>query len=294
MNNSWQDSVPSNLDRRNRRALLFRRMCQAVTWMSVLVLVILIAHVGSEGLHWLNWNFVASFPSRFAEKAGIKAGIFGTLWLIGLTAVIAVPLGVAAAIYLEEYSRKSRLHALIEINISNLAGVPSIVYGILGLAVFARTLGLGRSVLAGALTMSLLVLPVIIIASREAIRAVPSSLRQASFALGATRWQTVRHHVLPCALPGIMTGVILALSRAIGETAPMVVLGALTYAAFIPEGPGDEFTTLPIQIFNWAGRPQAEFHGLAAAGILVLLCVLLAMNTGAVILRNRASRNRQW
>jgi phosphate transport system permease protein len=195
-----------------------------------------------------------------------------------------------AAIYLEEYASKNRFTAFIEVNIANLAGVPSIVYGILGLAVFVRFMGLERSVLAGAMTMSLLVMPVIIIAAKEAIRAVPSSLRQAAFAVGATRWQVVRHHVLPSAIPGILTGVILALSRAIGETAPLIMIGALTYVAFVPEGPLDEFTALPIQIFNWTARPQETFHELAAGGIIVLLAILLLMNATAVYIRYRGSK----
>jgi len=197
---------------------------------------------------------------------------------------------VAAAVYLEEYAKESVVNRFIEVNIANLAGVPSIVYGILGLVVFVHIFTLGRSVLAGALTMSLLVLPVIIIASREAIRAVPASIRHAAYALGATRWQTTRSHVLPSALPGILTGVILALSRAIGETAPLVMIGALTSVAFVPEGPMDAFTALPIQIYNWASRPQEEFHQLAAAGIVVLLIILLLMNAIAVYVRNRSER----
>ena len=203
---------------------------------------------------------------------------------------MAIPIGVLAAIYLEEYALKNRFTAFIEVNIANLAGLPSIVYGILGLAVFVRFMGLERSVLAGAMTMSLLVMPVIIIAAKEAIRAVPSSLRQAAFAVGATRWQVVRHHVLPSAIPGILTGVILALSRAIGETAPLIMIGAMTYVAFVPEGPLDEFTALPIQIFNWTARPQETFHELAAGGIIVLLAILLLMNATAVYIRYRGSK----
>ena len=217
----------------------------------------------------------------FPEQAGIKSALWGTVWLIALTAGFSIPVGVAAAIYLEEYSPKGRLSQLIEVNIANLAGVPSIVYGILDWF-FCAIPGVGRSVLAGSLTMTLLILPVIIIAAREALRAVPGSIRQAAFALGATRWQAVRAQVLPVALPGILTGVILALSRAIGETAPLVMIGALTYVAFVPEGPMDAFTALPIQIFNWASRPQEDFHQLAAAGIIVLLATLLLMNATAV------------
>ncbi len=279
-----------NLPRRRLKAKLFHLFCAFVTFMGVAFLVILLFHIWKEGHHWVDWQFLNSFPSRFVEKAGIKSALWGTIWLVGLTAAISIPVGVAAAIYMEEYASKGKLNTFIEINIQNLAGVPSIVYGILGLAIFVRWFNLERSVLAGSLTMSLLILPIIIIASRESIRAVPSSIRQGSFALGATRWQTVRAHVLPAALPGILTGLILALSRAIGETAPLVMIGALAYVAFVPEGPMDSFTALPIQIFNWASRPQEKFHQLAAGGILVLLAVLLMMNAIAIIIRQRAER----
>lgn len=278
------------LRRRHATARCFRLLCAAVAWGGIVILAVLLFHVSREGIRWLDLQFLTEFPSRFPEQAGIKSALWGTVWLIVLTAGISIPVGVAAAIYLEEFSPKDRLSQLIEVNIGNLAGVPSIVYGILGLVLFVRFLALGRSVLAGSLTMTLLILPVIIIASREALRAVPDSIRQAAFALGATRWQAVRAQVLPVALPGILTGVILALSRAIGETAPLVMIGALTYVAFVPEGPLDAFTALPIQIFNWASRPQEEFHQLAAAGIIVLLATLLLMNATAVWIRQRAER----
>ena len=287
-------TTPTSLARRHRVAGGFRILCQGFTWLSVLLLAVLIVHVTRQGIGWLDLDFLSSYPSAEPEKAGILGALLGTLWLIALIALFAIPVGVAAAVYLEEFAKPSRLNTAIEINIANLAGVPSIVYGILGLTVFVRTLGLGQSLLAGALTMSLLVLPVIILASREAIRAVPSSIRQAAFAVGATRWQTVRHHVLPSALPGILTGVILALSRAIGETAPLITMGALTYVAFAPQGPMDQFTALPIQIYNWASRPQPEFHNVAAAGIIVLLTVLLLMNATAVLIRYRSQRNQRW
>jgi phosphate transport system permease protein len=257
-------------------------------------LAVLLFDVLRDGLAWLDWQFITSFPSRFAERAGVKAALAGSVWLIGLTALFSFPIGVATAIYLEEYAPQNRLTRIIQLNIANLAGVPSIIYGLLGLAVFVRALALERSVLSGALTMTLLILPTIIIAAQEAIRAVPSSLRQASFALGATRWQTVWHHVLPVALPGILTGTILALSRAIGEAAPLITIGALTFIAFTPQSPGDPFTVLPIQIFNWVSRPQDEFHGIAAAGILVLLIVLLSMNAVAIFLRNRYQKRVNW
>jgi len=282
----------AELKRRRFKAELFRRLCQALTWLCMLLLVLLLVHATREGLPWLDIGFLTEFPSRFPERAGIKSALYGTLWLISLTAAISIPFGVAAALYLEEYAAKTRLSSLIEVSIANLAGVPSIVYGILGLTVFVRWLSLGRSVLAGALTMSLLILPIIIIASREALRAVPSSIRRAAYALGATTWQTIRFHVMPAALPGILTGTILALSRAIGETAPLIMIGALTYVAFVPAGPMDAFTALPIQIFNWVSRPQPEFRELAAAGIVVLLTVLLLMNATAVLIRHHAQRNR--
>ena len=278
------------LARRHRRSSLFRWCCIGVTGFAVLVLVTLLWQVTTIGLPWLDAQFLTSFPSRFPEKAGIKSAFAGTLWLVSLTAAFAIPIGVLAAVYLEEYARPTRLTGIININIANLAGVPSIVYGILGLAVFVRFMALERSVLAGALTMSLLILPVIVIAAREAIKAVPSSLRQAAYAVGGSRWQVVRAHVLPAAMPGILTGVILALSRAIGETAPLIMIGALTYVAFVPQGPMDEFTALPIQIFNWTSRPQEAFHELASAAIIVLLGVLLMMNALAVYIRYRGSK----
>lgn len=282
----------SNVAARQARSRSFRALCAVLTWLGVVLLAVLLFHVARAGIGWLDWQFLSSFPSRFAERAGIKSALVGTLWLISLTAIFSIPTGIAAALYLEEYARPSRPNTFIEINIANLAGVPSIVYGMLGLALFVRGFSLGRSVLAGSLTMSLLILPTIIIASREAIRAVPQSIRLASFALGATRWETVRDHVLPAALPGVLTGVILALSRAIGETAPLVMIGALAFVAFTPSGPLDGFTALPIQIFNWTSRPQEEFHGIAAAAIIVLLVVLLLMNSVAIYIRNRHEGNR--
>ncbi len=278
-----------NLARRHRKSQLFKWCCISVTGFAVLVLVLLLWQVTVIGLPWLDFQFLSSFPSRFPEKAGIMSALAGTLWLVALTAVFAIPVGVLSAVYLEEYTKPTRLREIININIANLAGVPSIVYGILGLAIFVRFMALERSLVAGALTMSLLILPVIIIAAKEAIRAVPSSLRQAAFALGATRWQVVRAHVLPAASPGILTGLILALSRAIGETAPLIMIGALTYVAFVPDGPMDEFTALSIQIFNWTTRPQEAFHELASAAIIVLLAVLLLMNSLAVYIRHRSS-----
>ena len=283
-----------NLPTRRRIGAVLHVIFLAATLAGVVLLAILLADVLEHGIPWLRWSFLTSFPSRFPQQAGIKAALWGTIWLIGLTALFSIPVGLGAAIYLEEYARRNWFNTLIEINIANLAGTPSIVYGMLGLSLFVRWMALGRSVLAGALTMSLLILPVTIIASRESLRAVPDSLRQGAFALGATRWQTIRAHVLPAALPVILTGLILALSRAIGETAPLIMIGALTYVAFTPSGPLDAFTALPIQIFNWASRPQKEFYGLAAAGILVLLGVLLTMNATAIWIRYRSQRNVRW
>ena len=253
-------------------------------------LALLVADVWRDGAHRLDWSFLTSYPSRRAERAGISHAVVGSLYVIVLTALLALPLGVAAAVYLEEYGGRSRIARLIELNIANLAAVPSIIYGLLGLGLFVRTLGLGRSVLAGAATLALLALPVVILSTREALRTVPSSIREGSYALGATKWQTIWYQVLPMALPGIMTGLILAMSRAIGETAPLITIGALTYVPFAPDSLWSPFTVLPIQIFNWVSRPQAAFKANAAAGILVLLALLLTMNAVAVVLRDRAQR----
>jgi len=278
-----------------RRRLLARKssgigfaiLCLAATLLAIAALAVLLIDVTSQGIGRVSWDFVNSFPSRKPEEAGIKAALWGTIWMMGLTAVFAVPLGLGAAIYLEEYAGRNWITRIVEVNIANLAGVPSIVYGLLGLALFVRALELQRSVLAGALTMALLVLPIIIIAAQEALRAVPSSIREAAYALGATRSQVVFRQVVPGALPGMLTGIILALSRAIGETAPLIMIGALLFVPFTPSGPFDRFTVLPIQIFNWASRPQKEFQENAAAGIIVLLAVLLTMNAIAIVLRNR-------
>ncbi|GIW19558.1 MAG: phosphate transport system permease protein PstA [Tepidiforma sp.] len=242
------------------------------------------------GLPWLDWQFLTGFDSRFPDRAGAKAAIYGTAYMMFFTIVVALPLGVMSAIYLEEYARDGKVKSFIQINIANLAAVPSIIYGLLGLQVFVRWMELGRSVLAGSLTMALLILPIIVVATQEALRAVPPSIRDASYGVGATRWETVRHHVLPYALPGILTGNILAASRAIGESAPLITIGALTYVPFTPENPLDRFTVLPIQIFNWVSRPQEDFQGVAAAGIIVLLAVLLLMNSVAIFLRQKLQR----
>ena len=256
-------------------------------------LATLIIRVLWEGVPWLSWHFFTDYPSRFPEQAGMKSAIFGTIWIMGLTFLFTVPVGVGAAIYLEEYAPKNWLTRIIEVNVSNLAGVPSIVYGLLGLAVFVQIMAMGRTVIAGALTMSLLVMPIVIIASREAIRAVPSTYREASYGLGATKFQTVRDVVLPQATPGIMTGTILAMSRAIGEAAPMVAISALVFLTFIPTDPLDEFSVMPIQIYNWVSQPAAGFRSIAAAGIIVLLVVLLSMNAVAIYIRNRTQKRSE-
>lgn len=257
---------------------------------AISILLILLVNVLKDGMTRLDWNFITSFPSRRAANAGIMPGLVGTLLLVLLTALISIPIGIGAAIYLEEYGKKNWLGRLIEINIANLAGVPSIVYGLLGLGLFVRWMQLDRSLLAGALTMGLLIMPVIIISTREAIKAVPSGIREASWAVGATRWQTIWHHLLPIAFPSILTGIILAISRAIGETAPLITIGALTYVTFLPNSVDSPFTVLPIQIFNWVSRPQEAFHENAAAGIIVLLIFTLFLNSLAIILRTRFSR----
>lgn len=281
-----------NLPARRRKGRMFVALALAATMIGILVLLILLVDVINKAWGWLDWQFLTSFPSRFPEKAGILSSLVGSIYLVLLTALFSFPVGVAAAIYLEEYAPKNWVTNLIQTNISNLAGVPSIVYGLLGLGIFVRALALGRSLLAGSLTMSLLILPTIIIVAREAIRAVPASLRHAALAVGSTRWQTVWHHILPQAFPGILTGTILALSRAIGETAPLITIGALTYIAFLPESVLDQFTVLPIQIFNWTSRPQEGFRHTAAAGIVLLLVVLLSANAVAVLLRNRLQKKR--
>jgi phosphate transport system permease protein len=258
-----------------------------VMLIALAALSVLVYDVLHDGLTRISWAFLTSEPSRRAEAAGIYTAIIGSIYVIGLTTLISVPIGVAAAIHLEEYGGRGRMSRIIEINIANLAGVPSIIYGLLGLGLFVRAMRMGPSVLAGASTLALLALPVIIISTREALRAVPKSLREGSYALGATKWQTIWYQVLPAAFPNMLTGLILALSRAIGETAPLVTIGALTYVPFLPENIWSPFTVLPIQIFAWVSRPQAAFAQNAAAGIIVLLALLLAMNATAIVLRDR-------
>jgi phosphate transport system permease protein len=275
---------------RHARDYLFIAFGLLSTLLGLVALGALLYDVVHDGAGRLSWQFLTSYPSRRAEEAGIYAALIGSTFVISLTAAIAIPVGVAAAVHLEEYGGRGRLSRLIEINIANLAGVPSIIYGLLGLGLFVRAMAMGQSVLAGASTLALLVLPVVILSTREALRAVPGSLREGSYALGATKWQTVWHQVLPAAFPGILTGLILALSRAIGETAPLVTIGALTYVPFAPDSMWSQFTVLPIQIFAWVSRPQASFAENAAAGILVLLGLLLVMNGTAIALRDRLQR----
>ena len=279
--------------RRRWSGWLFYALAVVSTLMGLVMLGALLFDIFTDGARQVDWHFLSNYPSRIADNAGLRSALLGSLWMMAFTAIIAFPLGVGAAIYLEEYAPDNWLTRFIQLNIANLAGVPSIVYGLLGLGLFVRWLALGRVVLAGSMTMALLILPLIIVASREAIRAVPDSLRDGSYALGATRWQMVRQTVLPSASGGILTGTILALARAIGETAPLITIGALTYVAFDPNGPLDIFTVLPIQIFNWVSLPQKEFHSLAAGGIVVLLVVLLTANSFAVYLRFRMQRRLQ-
>ncbi len=269
---------------------LFANFCFISILIAGIILVYLLSSIVIDGAPRLTGDFFNQFPSRLPAKAGIKAALFGTLWVVALSALIAVPIGVAAAIYLEEWTtKKNRFTEFVQVNIANLAGVPSIVYGLLGLALFVRWLALDKSILSGALTMALLILPMIILVSQEALKAVPKSFRDGSFALGATRWQTIRKQVLPNAAAGIFTGIILAVSRAIGETAPLITIGAAT-SWFIPSKISDNFTVLPIQIFDWSSRAQKGFHENAAAAILVLLIVLIFLNAIAIILRARAQK----
>jgi phosphate transport system permease protein len=267
------------VEARKRRSLVLAAVLFLATLFGILVLLTLLIDVFTSGLPWLDGDFLSSYPSRIPERAGIKSALVGSLWVMGLTALLAVPIGVASAVFLEEYAPRSWFFRAVQVNIANLAGVPSVLYGILGLALFVRLFGLGRSLMAGSITMALL-------------RAVPSGLRESAYALGATRWQVVWSHLLPVAAPGILTGVILALSRAIGETAPLIMIGAFSFVAFLPESVMDSFTVLPIQIFNWTARPQAEFQGLAAAAIIVLMVLLFAMNLSAILLRNYFERHR--
>lgn len=266
---------------------IFNSIFLLATLLALVALVILLYRIISQGAGHLSFDFLSNFASRFPEKAGIKAALVGSLWLMLVVAPTSIVLGVGSAIYLEEYAKQNRMTTFIRMNISNLAGVPSVVFGLLGLTIFVRALALGNSVLAAGFTMSLLILPVIVVSSQEAIRSVPRELRDASYGMGATKWQTIVKIILPAAIPGILTGSILALSRAIGETAPLIVIGVPVIIQFLPSGVMDTFTALPMQIYDWSSRPQQEFQTVAAAGIMVLMTVLLFMNSIAVIIRNK-------
>ena len=287
-------SARSSRSVRKGRGVAFSILALSASFLGVIVLAVLLFTIIRDGIGVLGLDFINSYPSYKPEDAGAKSALAGTLWVMAFTALFAIIAGVGAAVYLEEFATRNWFTRIVEINISNLAGVPSVVYGLLGLAVFVYGMGLGRSILAGALTLALLILPIIIVASREGLRSVPPSIREAAMALGATRWQAVRFQVLPAAIPTILTGFILALARAIGETAPLIVVGAFTTVLFVPTTPTDSFTVLPVQIYSWISRPLPAFQENAAAGIVVLLVVLLMMNAVAITLRNIYSRRSRW
>ena len=286
---------PTTLTSRRVKNALFSLLAFAAILISMVTLAGLLIDLVGRGGSSLDTQFLTSSPSRIPAKAGILPALVGTLWVTLLVALITFPIGIGAAIYLEEYAGRGRIARLLKINISNLAGVPSIVYGIFGLAIFVRGLDLGRTVFAASLTLSLLILPVVIISSAEALKAVPPSQREAAYALGATRWQVIRRALLPAAAPGILTGIVLAVGRAVGETAPLILIGAVTFVTFVPTNPfEDKYTVLPIQIFNWANRPQEAFLEISAAAILVLVALMLLLNGAAIYLRARLSRGLQW
>ena len=285
----------TTLSRRKVKNALFSLLALTAIFISMVTLAGLLIDLVGRGGSSLDTQFLTSSPSRIPAKAGILPALVGTLWVTLLVALITLPIGIGAAIYLEEYAGRGRIARLLKINISNLAGVPSIVYGIFGLAIFVRGFDLGRTVFAASLTLSLLILPVVIISSAEALKAVPPSQREAAYALGATRWQVIRRALLPAAAPGILTGIVLAVARAVGETAPLILIGAVTFVTFVPTNPfEDKYTVLPIQIFNWANRPQEAFLEISAAAILVLIALMLLLNGAAIYLRARLSRGLQW
>ena len=269
----------------------FTVLVSVAAFVGLAVLVVLLVDVTRDGSSMLSLKFLTSFPSQvFPENGGIYPALIGSLWLLGLTGAISVPLGLGAAVYLEEYARDTRINRMIEVNISNLAGVPSVIYGLLGLGIFVELLAPvtgGGSVLTGAMTLSLLILPVIIVATREALKAIPNSIREGGYALGATQWEVIWSHLLPRALPGAITGIILALSRAVGEAAPILVVGVSLYQTYVTAGPFDGYMALPTQIYDWISRPQRVFQDSAAAGIVVAMAVLLLANSFAIWLRNR-------
>ncbi|ACQ69494.1 phosphate ABC transporter permease PstA [Exiguobacterium profundum] len=282
-----RETVSQRIKRRLQLNEIFKYIFLAGLVFALVVLSTLIYDIVSKGAGWVDLDFLRNFPSRRPEQAGLYPALIGSLWLMLLIVPMVFVIGVGAAIYLEEYAPKNRMTSFIEVNISNLAGVPSIVFGLLGLTIFVRVMELGNSIMAGALTLGLMSLPIVIVASQEALRAVKMELRHASLALGASKWQTTFNVVLPSALPGIITGIILAVSRAIGETAPLIMVGAATFISTTPSNIFSDFTALPIQIYNWTSRPQAEFQNLAAAGIIVLMTMLIAMNSVAIYIRNK-------
>jgi phosphate transport system permease protein len=282
-------SAKSNLKGRKRLDSVFKFLCLGAASLGILILIIFLGKIFLDGVEYANWKFIVSDLSQRAKRTGVFPAVVGSIYVMLLTAAISVPVGVASAIYLEEFSRrKNRFVSIIQLNIANLSGVPSIVYGLLGLVLFVKFLAMGQSIIAGALTMSLLILPTVIIVTQEALKAVPKSYREGSMALGSTQWQSIRLQVLPNALPGILTGVILSVSRAIGETAPLIVVGAASYVSMLPHGLGDRYTVLPIKIFDWANESQDEFHKVAASAILVLMVGLLFINSFAIYFRARA------
>jgi phosphate transport system permease protein len=293
--------------RRKREDIIFNIVGIACTLIGIVTLLALLADLIIDGLPRLNWHFLTSYPSRFASNAGILSSWVGTLLIMIVTALTAVPLGIAAGVYLEEYARKNRITSLIEINIANLAGVPSIIYGLMALGLLVYQFQLGQSVLAGGVTLAFLILPIVIVATREALRTIPQGIRDAAYALGSTRWQVVRHHLLPYSFGGTLTGVIIALSRAIGETAPLITIGALTFIAFLPPSPVQSeppfvstewiwspFSVLPIQMFNWVSRPDREFLANAAGAGLLLIIITLSMNAVAIVIRYRMRKRIKW
>lgn len=281
-------------DKQKIKDKLFCTIGYVATFSGLLILAYFLIDIFIDGFHRIDYDFLTGFTSRKAENAGILPAWVGSVWILGLTVVFAIPIGIAAGIYFEEYAPKNKVTYMLEVNIANLAGVPSIIYGLLGLEVFGRLMGFGGSLLTGSLTLTLLILPIIIVATRESLKAVPQSLRDASHALGATQWQTIWHQVLPSSMGGILTGTILALSRAVGETAPLIVIGALAYVDFVPTSPMDNFSVLPMQIFNWTSRPQHSFIINAAAAIIILLAITFIMNSIAIYLRNRWQKKIQW
>ena len=280
----------TNFKKRDRVDFIVNYLLFFSVIIAFLTLISLIYDIFNDGWDWFDWQFFNSFPSRKPEIAGIKAAFYGTVWVMSITALLSIPIGISTALYLEMFADDSRFNRFIKVNISNLAGVPSIIYGIIGMAVFVEFFQMGRVILAGALTMTLLILPIIIIASQEAIKQVPGYYMDAALALGATKWQAVVKVILPQSIPGIVSGFILAMSRAIGESAPMIAISALVYITFLPEGPLDRFTVMPIQIYNWISQPQDGFRGLAAAGIILLLIMLLSLNSLAIFLRDYFQR----